>query len=264
MHMVHSNGVNLHCKVEGPADGQPVVFANSLGSDLRVFDSLLPLLQGKLRFIRYDQRGHGLSDATPAPYRIADHVADLAGLLDELKVKQAVLVGLSIGGLITQGLSAVRPDLIRAAVLMDTAHKIGTAELWNTRIDQVRGGGIASISEAVLERWFSAAFRTSRVTELAGWRNMLTRTSVEGYTGSCAAIRDADFEREARALGIPVVGLGGSLDLATPPDLVRGTIAIIPNAQFELIDGVGHLPSVEAPERTAAIMNKFFKENAIG
>src|SRR4029079_9285038 len=164
--------------------------ANSLGTDFRVFDALPPLMQGKLRIIRYDKRGHGLSDATPAPYKLADHVADLAGLLDALGVKQAVLVGLSIGGLITQGLSAVRPDLIRAAVLMDTAHKIGTDELWNTRIDNVRKAGIESIADAVMERWFSPAFRKNRVSDLAGWRNMLTRTSAEGYMGSCAAIRD--------------------------------------------------------------------------
>lgn len=94
MQMVKSNGINLHCRVEGPADGQAVVFANSLGTDFRVFEALPPLLQGKLRFVRYDKRGHGLSDATPAPYKLADHVADLIGLLDALGVKQAVLVGL--------------------------------------------------------------------------------------------------------------------------------------------------------------------------
>jgi 3-oxoadipate enol-lactonase len=264
MQMVRSNGINLHCRVEGPADGQAVVFANSLGTDFRVFDALPPLMQGKLRIIRYDKRGHGLSDATPAPYKLADHVADLAGLLDVLGVKQAVLVGLSIGGLITQGLSAVRPDLIRAAVLMDTAHKIGTDELWNTRIDNVRKAGIESIADAVMERWFSPAFRKNRVSDLAGWRNMLTRTSAEGYLGSCAAIRDVNYEREARAMRIPVLGIGGSLDLATPPDLVKGTNANIPKARFEQIEGVGHLPPAEAPEQAAAMINRFLRENGIG
>jgi pimeloyl-ACP methyl ester carboxylesterase len=158
----------------------------------------------------------------------------------------------------------VRPDLIRAAVLMDTAHKIGTDELWNTRIDNVRKAGIESIADAVMERWFSPAFRKNRVSDLAGWRNMLTRTSAEGYLGSCAAIRDVNYEREARAMRIPVLGIGGSLDLATPPDLVKGTIAIIPKARFEQIEGVGHLPPAEAPEQAAAMINRFLRENGIG
>jgi 3-oxoadipate enol-lactonase len=261
--MVASNGINLHCRVEGPAAGTPVVFSNSLGTDFRVFDALPPLLLPGLRFIRYDKRGHGLSDATPAPYRMADHVADLAGLLDALKVKRAVIVGLSIGGLITLGLAASRPDLVRAIVLMDSAHKIGTDEMWNGRIDAVRKGGIAAIADGVMERWFSPGFR-KEPANVAGWRNMLTRTTVDGYAGSSTAIRDVDYEREARALAVPVLGIAGSFDLATPPDLVKGTVAIIPKARFVLIEGAGHLPCVEAPEKVAAAVNQFFKENGIG
>ncbi|MEO8668164.1 MAG: 3-oxoadipate enol-lactonase [Bauldia sp.] len=262
--MMKVNDIHLHYRVDGPDDGVPVVFANSLGTDLRVFEALLPLLKGKLRFIRYDKRGHGLSDATPRPYRMSDHVADLAGLLDALKVRQAVIVGLSIGGLIALGLSASRPDLVRAIVLMDSAHKIGNDEMWNGRIDVVEKGGIAAIEKGVLERWFPESFRTGRSVELAGWRNMLTRTTVDGYAGSSAAIRDANYEAAARGLKVPVLGIGGSHDLATPPDLVKGTIAIIPGARFVLIDGSGHLPCVDAPAKVAAAMNDFFAENGIG
>jgi 3-oxoadipate enol-lactonase len=262
--MIKVNGIHLHYRVEGPADGVPVVFGNSLGTDFRVFDKLPPLLKGRFRFIRYDKRGHGLSEATPRPYKIADHVADLAGLLDALKVRQAVIVGLSIGGLIALGLGESRPDLVRAIVLMDSAHKIGNDEIWNGRIDAVEKGGIAAIEKGVLERWFPESFRTGRSAELAGWRSMLTRTTVDGYAGSSAAIRDANFEAAARALTVPVLGIGGSHDLATPPDLVKGTIAIIPNARFVLIEGSGHLPCVDNPEAVAAAMNAFFAENGIG
>ena len=172
-------------------------------------------------------------------------------LLDAIGVKSATIVGLSIGGLIAQGLAAARPELVRGVVLMDTAHKIGTNEMWNGRIDAVVKGGIEAIANGVMERWFSPSFRATRTAELAGWRNMLVRTTVDGYAGSSAAIRDCDYEKEARALRVPVLGIGGSLDGATPPDLVKGTVAIIPNARFVLVEGAGHLPNIEMPEFVA-------------
>lgn len=257
MRMMNAGGTRLHYCVDGPDGGLPVVFANSLGTDLRVWDAMLPLLPKGLRIVRYDKRGHGLSESFPAPYAMDDHVADLAALLDTLGISGAVVVGLSIGGLIAQGLAASRPDLVRALVLMDTAHRIGTAESWNARIEAIRSGGLESIADAVMERWFSAAFRETRADDVLGWRNMMVRTPVEGYIGSCTAIRDTDYGVEAAALSVPTLALCGSNDLATPPDLVRATAALIPGARFELIDGPGHLPPVEAPERTAELVAGF-------
>ncbi|MEJ1160943.1 3-oxoadipate enol-lactonase [Prosthecomicrobium sp. N25] len=257
MRMVRANGIEVHIALEGPEGGMPVVFANSLGTDLRVWDAVVPLLPKGLRMLRYDKRGHGLTGATREPYTIDLHVADLTGVLDALGIRGAVVVGLSIGGLIAQGLAAARPDLVRALVLMDTAHRIGTAETWNQRIEAIRAGGLDSIGDAVMERWFSAGYRAAYPEEVAGWRNMLVRTTVDGYLGSCAAIRDADLEREARSIMVPTLLLCGSADLSTPPDLVRGTAEIIPGARFEVIDGAGHLPCVEAPERTADLISGF-------
>lgn len=257
MLMIRANGIAIHAAVHGPAGGLPLVLANSLGTDFRIWDEVLPHLPTGLRVVRYDKRGHGLSDATPAPYRMDDHVADLAALLDQLGITGAVVVGLSIGGLIAQGLTASRPDLVRAVVLMDTAHRIGTAETWNARIEAIRTGGLDSIGDAVMERWFSPRYRLQQADAVAGWRNMLVRTPVEGYAGSCAAIRDIDYEREARALAVPALAICGSSDLSTPPDLVRATAEIIPGARFELIEGPGHLPPIEAPERVAELVSGF-------
>src|SRR4029079_2324483 len=125
--------------------------------------------------------------------------ADLTALLDELRIRQAVIVGLSIGGLIALGLSASRPDLLRAIVFMASARKIANDEIWNERIAAVEKGGIEAVADAVMTRWFSPDFRAPRTAELAGWRNLLTRTTVDGYAGSSAAIRDTDYEAEARA-----------------------------------------------------------------
>jgi 3-oxoadipate enol-lactonase len=263
MQAVRINGLRLHAAVGGDPDGLPVVFANSLGTDLRVWEPLMAHLPGGLRIVRYDMRGHGLSDAPEGDYPMGELVADAAGLMDALGVRGAVFVGLSIGGVVAQGLAAERPDLVRAAVLSNTAAKIGTEATWRERIATVRAGGIAAIADGVLEKWFTTRFRAERAEELAGWRHMLTRTPVDGYCGCCAALSETDLRESTARLRQPVLAVAGSADGSTPPDLVRETAESIVGARFELIRGAGHIPCVEAPEALARVVGDFLREKAI-
>ncbi|WP_102227039.1 3-oxoadipate enol-lactonase [Acidimangrovimonas sediminis] len=260
MQTLQTGGVTLHIRDEGPKDGRPLVFSNSLGTDLRVWDALLPHLPEGLRLVRYDKRGHGLSDASPAPYAMETLVADAEAVCDGLGLSGVTFVGLSIGGLIGQGLAAKRPDLLRALVLMDTAAKIGTAEMWDDRIAKITAGGVSALADPILERWFTRDFREA-APEFALWSNMLTRTSVAGYTGCCAAIAGADMTESTRALTLPVLAMAGDQDGSTPPDLVKAT-AELSNAAFHVIPGAGHLPCIEQPEATAALIAAFLKDTA--
>lgn len=259
MQMIKVNGVTLHYADQGPRDGRPLVFANSLGTDFRLWDQVLPLLPEGLRIVRYDKRGHGLSNGPAAPYFMGDLVADLAALLDALNVRDAVVVGLSIGGMIAQGLAAERPDLVCAMVLSNTGARIGNEAIWDDRMQTVRTSGIAALADGTLQRWFSAGFRSERRHELAAWRNMLCRTWPEGYLGCSAAIKDTDLFDSTARLRLPVLGIAGSEDGSTPPDMVRETVDLVPGSAFELIRGAGHLPCVENPERYAEILTGFLK-----
>ncbi|PZQ46892.1 MAG: 3-oxoadipate enol-lactonase [Rhodovulum sulfidophilum] len=260
MRMAKINGLAVHYSDEGPADGPGIVFANSLGTDLRVWDAVTPLLPAAARVIRYDKRGHGLSAAPEGAYFMGDLVADAAGLIDHLGLRGVLFVGLSIGGVIAQGLAAERPDLVRGVVLSNTAPKIGTEEMWHARIAAVRAGGVAALSEAVLERWFSKRFRAERPDELAGWRNMLERCPVDGYAGCCAALAETDLRLSTAGLRQPALVIAGGEDGSTPPDLVREMAETIDDARFELIRGVGHIPCVEAPEAVARLIAGFARE----
>jgi 3-oxoadipate enol-lactonase len=263
MQVARVNAVRLHHAEAGDPSGQPVVLANSLGTDFRVWDRLLPLMPAGLRIVRYDKRGHGLSDAPEGDYTLDDLVADAAGLIEHLGLRDVVFVGLSIGGLIAQGLAAARPDLVRALVLSNTAAKVGTAQTWEERKAAIRRGGIAAIADGILERWFSPEFRAGRPDELALWRHMLTRTPVSGYLGCCAALAAADLRERATGLRLPTLAIAGSIDGSTPPDLVRETAALIPGSRFEIIDGAGHIPCVETPEAHARLIGDFLKENGL-
>ena len=76
MQIFDTGDVRIHYRVDGPADGAPVVFANSLGTDLRLWDPILPLLPKGLRIIRWDKRGHGLSSVPSGPYKMGALISD--------------------------------------------------------------------------------------------------------------------------------------------------------------------------------------------
>ncbi|ABD54580.1 3-oxoadipate enol-lactonase [Jannaschia sp. CCS1] len=258
MDVLTFDDVALHVQVEGPEDGPAVVFANSLGTDLRLWDRVLPLLPSGLRIIRYDKRGHGLSTCPAAPYSMGNLVRDAERVMDTLDVRDAVFVGLSIGGLIAQGLAAKRLDLVRAIVLSNTAAKIGTRQMWEDRIALLRREGLASMADAILERWFSPAFRNSPA--VAPWRRMVETCPEDGYAGCSAAIAGSDFYSTTATLRLPTLVIAGDRDGATPPDLVRELANLIPGARFELMRGVGHLPCVEDPKTYAAHLTTFLTD----
>ncbi|WP_340119437.1 3-oxoadipate enol-lactonase [Pelagibius sp. 7325] len=259
------NGVVLHLQDLGEADKPALVFANSLGTDFRIWDDVVARLAESFRIVLYDKRGHGLSELGDPPYSLDDHVGDLAALLDDLAIGdatgRAVVCGLSVGGLIAQGLTMARPDLVAGLVLADTAHKIGTAEMWGQRMAAIEDGGIASIADGILERWFTEDFRESDPIALTGWHAMLTRTPKAGYLGTCAALRDSDLTEQAREIAVPTLCVVGEEDGATPPALVKQLADLIPGARYEVIAGAGHLPCIEQPDVLADLILDFAREN---
>ncbi len=251
----------LHYSDEGQQDGLPILFSNSLGTDFRTWNPLLQHLPDGLRIIRYDKAGHGLSDfAGERP--IEAHAEDVSALLDHLKIEKAVIIGLSVGGLIAQAFASANPGKVLALVLCDTGHKIGTPEIWNPRFAAIKSGGMDAVLEPTMERWFTSAYRENN-PDFAMWCNMLTRTLAEGYCSVGRAIRDADFTDRTRAIKAPTLCVVGVQDGATPPALVRELAGLIEGATFMEIDQCGHLPCIEQPEALAKGIISLLKDNAL-
>lgn len=257
MPFIQTDDVVHYYTVDGAADGPTLVFANSLGSDHRIWDPILPFLNKKFRIIRYDQRGHGLSDVTPSPYSIGDLANDLAGLIEGLKIDNAMVCGLSVGGMIAQSLAASFSDRVRAIILCDTAMQIGPPSMWDERIAVIQKGGIGVLTEPIMERWFTLAFRENRVTDFRGYVNMLERTPAEGYIGTCCAIRDADLREAAASIDRPTLVVCGDQDMATPPELAGKLADAINGANLSLIEDAAHISCVEQPEIFSRLLLNF-------
>ena len=171
---------------------------------MRVWDKVIPSLPKGLMIIRYDMRGHGLSDCPEAPYSMSDLVSDVEALLDHLNICDCFFKGLSIGGMIAQGLATKRLDPIRAMVLSNTAAKIATPAIWQDRIDSIRATGIVPVSDTTMSRWFSPKMQAS--SAMSPWHNMMHATRPEGYIGCAHAISSTDFIAPRQHLGFPLWG----------------------------------------------------------
>ena len=253
------DGTRIHAEVTGPeaADTPTLVFANSLGTNLHLWDGVVAALPPSLRIVRYDMRGHGRSDVPEAPYTMGQLVSDAEAVCDGLGLRDVMFCGLSVGGMVAQGLAVKRPELMRAMVLSNTAAKIGHPALWADRIETALAHGMAPLIDAILARWFGPAFRNSPAAE--PWRAMVLATPPQGYAGICAAIDGTDFYTPTSGLRLPVLGIAGSEDGATPPDLVRETVDLIPGSRFVLMRRAGHLPCAEDPQTYAAHLMDFMQ-----
>ncbi|WP_120634985.1 3-oxoadipate enol-lactonase [Ruegeria sp. EL01] len=239
------DGTLIHYEVQsGGAGKTPVVFLNSLGTDLRIWQEVADELETTTRLL-IDKRGHGLSDCGATS--IAALADDVAGLIDHLAWQRAIICGVSVGGMIAQSLAHRRPDLVAGLVLCNTGTKIGESSAWNQRIDMVTDRGMDAIADTVIKRWFSNNFRTKAPDTVAGYRNMLTRTPAQGYVATCAAIRDADLTDTTKYIRVPTICIGGTDDLATPPECVNALSDFVERSQCHILSGVGHLPCIEAP-----------------
>ena len=255
MSLIYLHDIRLNVEVSGPPAAPALVLLHALGTNLTLWDDLLPLLPPTLRILRLDLRGHGASDVPAPPYAMGALIHDAERAMDHFAIRDAVVLGISLGGMIAQGLATKRLDLVRALILSNTAAKIGSAEMWQGRIAQVQGTGLDAYAIGAMERMFGRHWQTEPAMPRV--RAMLTATHPDGWTGCAAAIAGTDFYTPTAALRLPCLAIAGANDGTTPPDLVRETADLIPSNRFHLIRGAGHLPLTQQPAAYAAIIDSF-------
>jgi len=248
------DGVRLWYQIDGSAAAPTIVLANSLGTDLTMWDAQLPALVGQFQVLRYDTRGHGRSDVPPQPYLVDRLGSDVLALLDACGIARAHFCGLSMGGMTGMWLGREAPARIDRLALCNTAARIGPPEIWDKRVETVRAGGMAAIVPGVIERWFTAPFRLRDPEAVARIVAMLRATPPEGYVAACLAIRDMDQRDQLATISARTLVIAGASDQATPAADGRLVAERIAGARFVEL-AAAHLSNIEAADDfTAALL----------
>jgi len=256
MPTIELEGVSIHYEVSGRASARTLVFSNSLGSNLHMWDKVLPFLESDFRVLRYDTRGHGLSSTPALPWSLDILAEDLLGLLNALSIEHAHLCGLSLGGMVGLWLAVHSPERIKRLVLANTATRIGSREMWETRIATVKSQGMAELARATVDRWLTPGYVHQNPEEADAIRSMIEQTPPEGYIGCCGVLRDTDLRGDLGCIQAPCLVITGTHDPATPPSDGRLLESSLPHARYLELDAA-HLSSWERPAEFAEALRAF-------
>lgn len=251
--------MNINYKIQGTPNSPVLVFSNSLGSTMQMWEEVVPFLLPFFRVLQYDSRGHGgsIDESSPTTgYNIGLLGQDVIDLLDELNIPEAFFCGLSMGGLIGQWLGIHYPNRIKKLVISNTAAKIGTADTWNTRIETIQTEGMPAIVEGTMERWFTESFRKNNPQRVAELKSMFLENKVQGYVACCAAVRDADFQNTLDQIAIPSLVITGDEDPVTNVEQAEFLANHIPGAALKILPA-RHLSGAELPREYAAVLIDF-------
>jgi 3-oxoadipate enol-lactonase len=259
MAFIRAGDITVHYLLEGPENAPVIMFSNSLGTSLAIWEAQAAALRSKYRVLRYDTRGHGLTDAPVAGntgYTMELLAEDAAALIKALGLKRVHLCGLSIGGMLGQKLAARSPELLASLILCDTAPYMNP-DVWDERIAAIRKSGIEIVAAGTMQRWFTPRFHDRQPDALQGIRNMLVRTPAEGYIGCAYAIRNMDLRADDARIVCPTLIIVGEDDPATPVSAAREMNAAIKGSKLVIIPEAAHIVTIEQPAAVSRAIGDF-------
>lgn len=256
-----SDGAEIYYELAG-TEGKPwLTFSNSLGTNLHMWDDQLPAFEADYRILRYDSRGHGKSSAPEGAYSISRLGGDAIALLDELKIEKTYWCGVSKGGMVGMWLGTNHTTRFVRMAYCNTSPYMPSVDMWNVRAKAARENGMASLEDAIVERWFTEAFRSSSVDRVDRVRIQIRSTPGGGYAGCCEAIRDMDQRETIKLIDLPVLVIAGADDPATPPEHGKLIADSINGAEFVELKEAAHLSNIEQTAAFNAAVTEFLKRN---
>lgn len=252
--------MNTHYQIEGTPNSPVLVFSNSLGTDLSMWDAVVPLLLPYFQIVRYDTRGLGKSAVTSEPYSIAQLGQDVVDLIDKLGFEKIHFCGLSMGGQIGQWLGVYHSRRLNKLALCNTAAQIGTRQGWNDRIELIEKEGLQAIWDDTKKVWLSDIFIQKNPERISQLKQLFLQNDVRGYANCCAAVRDADFSNDLERIKVETLVVAGDEDPATTVADAVFMAEKISHARLSIL-AARHIPSIEQAEAFAKTLIDFLVGN---
>jgi 3-oxoadipate enol-lactonase len=250
MAFIEIEGRSVAYRLLGDTSNPLVILGHPLGMTQAVWDDILARLLPGYRVLTWDLPGHGASQAWPQDSEITTEslAAEALTLADHAEASRFHFVGTSIGGAVGQQLLAAHPERLASVMLTNTGAAIGTPDAWNTRARRIREEGIVALADEIVPRWFAPRLIEAQPALANGWKVQMARTDGESYAKLCEMLGRTDFSGKLSGKEVPVSLLGGGEDMATPPETLKALAAECDDAPLSILEGIGHVPSVECPE----------------
>lgn len=258
MPIAETSTISINYADDGPRDAPVLLFSNSLGANLGMWQPQADHFAGQYRVIRYDQRGHGASEVPPGPYSFEQLADDVVALMDALDIARAHFVGLSMGGMTALALGLEHADRFDSLTPCNCVAGYGADGLrvWDERIAAIEAGGLEPLLDATLERWFTAPTRASRPHDMAAVRAMVAATPVPGYLGCCGALKQLDYVDRLARITLPTLFVAGTHDQGAPAAVMRDMHAAVPGSRYVELDAA-HVSNLERPQEFNRALDEF-------
>lgn len=258
---IKANGINLWCEIDGAPEKPWLIFSNSLATNVGMWSKQAAYFSKDFRVLRYDQRGHGKSDAPSPPYSFDILIADVIGMMDALDIKRAHFCGLSMGGATAFGLALKHPDRLNRIVVCDSS--CGATPLIQSqlreRIATAQAQGMDAMIESTIARWFPPEVQAAKPAYIDEIRRMVAATPLNGFVGCSEALGAYDYRPLAKSVRTPTLFVVGSKD-GTAPQSMRALHADTAGSEFVELPGAGHISNLDQTDLFNKAVDAFLKK----
>lgn len=256
---IKANGISFNIAIDGPADAPWLIFSNSLATDLGMWDDQAAHFSKKFRVLRYDQRGHGKTDAPEGRYTFDLLMADVLALMDTLKIERTHFCGLSMGAATGMGLAQRHAGRLSRVVLCDNGFQStpATAKAWEERIAVAKSSGMAALVDSMLARWFPPETLKANPPHIAKIRQMILSTPVNGFVGCSAALADHNFRSAVATVKLPMLLISGEKDGTNAATMKEIQKEMIAGTRYFEIPAGGYISNMDQPAMFAKAMDEF-------
>lgn len=240
-------------------NGAPVLLIHGVGADLESWDGVLSHLSSDLRYIRYDQRGHGQSRRTPGPYTLDDLIGDSVALLDHLGLERVSVIGFSLGGLVAQALALFHPDRVQSLTLISTVAGRTSDEKArvNERAETLSQEGATTHLANAVDRWFTPEFAAAHPEVLEARRQKSLQNDPDCYVAAYRVLAGSDLGGQLQRIAVPTLIMTGEKDIGSNPRMSEFIHAQIPGSELHILPGLKHSVLLEAPDQIGGLIDPF-------
>lgn len=258
---VAANGTEFRGLVDGSEDKPWLTCLHSLATRAELWDDQTEELTKNFRVLRIDARGHGGSDPAEGPYSFDQFANDVVAIWDRLGIEKSAVLGLSMGGMTALGLALDHSPRVTRIVAADCRSDAPEffRNMWADRQKVLAEKGMESIADITLPTWLTEETRKSRPDQVERVREMILKTSREGYLGATEALRSLNYKHRLADIRCPTCLIVGESDGPHPAEM-RSMADHIPGVRFAEIPAAAHLANVENPEAFNRAVCSFLTE----